>query len=97
LTVASTTVELGVPGPHDVPGASRARRNSPSPCPGTADVVEVAGDVEVLDAGVVVLAAEVVVVLGMAGEVVEVVEDVEVVVAEAVEDVVTLEPANPWP
>ena len=52
-------MELGAPGPQDVPGASRARRNSPSPCPGTADVVDVAddvGDVELLEEGGVVLA-----------------------------------------
>jgi hypothetical protein len=49
VTVASTTVELGVPGPHDVPGASRASRSSPSPCPGAVDVVDVADDVEDVD------------------------------------------------
>jgi hypothetical protein len=43
---------MGVPGPHDVPGENRARRNSPSPGPGTADVVDVGDDVDVLEDGV---------------------------------------------
>jgi len=36
---ASTTTELGGPGPHDVPGASSAKRRSPSPEAGEAWVV----------------------------------------------------------
>jgi hypothetical protein len=75
VTAASTTVELGVPGPHDVPGASRARRNSPSPGPGTADVIDAVDDVDVLevdvpdvggpDVGVVVVVVVPMVVVGV--------------------------------
>ena len=103
VTAASTTVELGVPGPHDVPGASRARRNSPSPCPGTADVIDVVDDVDVLEDDVLVLVVEaVVVVVGVPDEV-EVLEDVEevggteVLVEGEVVGVLVPEPANPWP
>jgi len=92
-------VELGVPGPHDVPGASRARRNSPSPSPETADVIDVVDDVDVLEDGVLVLVVEAMVV-GVPDEV-EVLEDVEevggieVLVEGEVEGVLVPEPANP--
>jgi hypothetical protein len=94
-------VVLGVPGPHDVPGASRAKRNSPSPCPGTADVIDAVDDVDVLEGGVLVLAVEAMVV-GVPDEV-EVLEDVvevggiEVLVEGEVVGVLVPEPANPWP
>ena len=69
MTAASTTVALGVPGPHDVPGENRARRNSPSPGAGTGDVVDV-DDVDVfeddvLEDDVPVLVVEAVVVVGL--------------------------------
>jgi hypothetical protein len=89
-------VELGVPGPHDVPGAVRASRNSPSPCPGTADVVEVVEEADV------VLVDETIAVAGLPDEV-EVLEDVEevggieVLVEAEVVGVIVPEPANPWP
>jgi hypothetical protein len=107
---ASTTVELGVPGPHDVPGASRARRNSPSPCPGTVDVVEVADDdIEVFEEGGVVLVpvVEAAVVVGVPDEVevLEAVEEVDCIEALVGLVLVGLEmvgvpepgPANAWP
>lgn len=109
MTAASTTVELGVPGPHDVPGASRARRSSPSPCPGTVDVVEdvedveEVEDVEALEGGGVVLVPVVEAVGVVVADEVEVLEDVEevddieVLVELEVVDVVVPEPANPWP
>jgi len=83
VTTASTTVELGVPGPHDVPGASRARRNRPSPGPGTADVIDAVDDVDVLEDDV------------LEDDVLE--DDVVVVVVEAnvVGAVLVPEPANP--
>jgi len=89
-------MELGVPGPHEVPGASRARRNSPSPCPGTADVVEVVDEADVA------LVDDAMAVGGLPDEVevldsVEEVGGIEVLVEGEVVDVLVPEPANPWP
>jgi hypothetical protein len=89
-------VELGVPGPHDVPGAARASRNSPSPCPGIADVVAV-----VEEAGVL-LVGEAMAVGGVPDEVevlenVEEVSGIEVLVEAGLVGVLVPEAASPPP